>query len=157
MPSVKHPNLYTLTLWHLRPYYAVLAAVTRSCSKHCVELMLADMDAVDMLQLMVVKGGTGAGTATAQPNAKPNHAKDQPGGAGWSKFKEAMQSGAELAAAASAVQPEAWGLQHAEVLQQDTGEKTYFVAGVFGRCMNSAGLMLSVVSADKSNPAGRLI
>jgi len=41
-----------------------------------------------------------------------------------------VKAGAAVAASAAAIQPDAWGLQHAEVLQQDTGETTYFVAGV---------------------------
>ncbi|KAF5838846.1 hypothetical protein DUNSADRAFT_2104, partial [Dunaliella salina] len=90
-------------------------------SKHSVEVLLADMDAVDALELMIIKGGTGAGNAPQQPDEAPRHAAGRPVG-GWDKFKGAMKSGAEAAAAAAALQPEAWKVQHAEVLQQDTGE-----------------------------------
>ncbi len=97
-------------------------------TKHSVEVLLADMDCVDALELMVIRGGTGAGNAMLRPDEVPKHGKDDSAG-GWSKFAGAVRTGAELAVAAAALQPEAWGLQHAEVLQQDTGETTYFVAG----------------------------
>eukprot|EP00983_Pelagomonas_calceolata_P008008 261117-Pelagomonas_calceolata.AAC.4 len=87
------------------------------------------MDSVDALQLMVIRGGTGAGNATQQPDDTPMHARDRPAGC-WTRFRGAMKAGTEAAVAAAALQPEAWKMQHAEVLQQDTGETTYFVAGV---------------------------
>jgi hypothetical protein len=70
------------------------------------------------------------GTSTQmQTEEAPRHAAAQDHGWG-TKIAGAVKAGAAVAASAAAIQPDAWGLQHAEVLQQDTGETTYFVAGV---------------------------
>lgn len=113
----------------LNPLFSPSAPLFHRGGKHNVEVLLADMDQVDALQLMVVRGGTGAGNASELDGEEaPRHAAGRRAGLG-SWMADRVKAGAAMAVSAAAIQPNAWGLQHAEVLQQDTGETTYFAAG----------------------------
>lgn len=93
-----------------------------------------------------MRGGTGAGGApSSRAKPLPEHALHPDDGLSWRRLKGAVRQGADQAAAAAALAPEAWVVQHAEVLQQDTGETTYFVAGeiIDLLCMYSLQVSLS--------------
>lgn len=109
--------------------FIFLRSVQRG-TKHSTHVVLADMDTIKSLELAVMRGGTGAGGApSSRAKPLPEHALHPGDGLGWRRLKGAVRQGADQAAAAAALAPEAWVVQHAEVLQQDTGETTYFVAG----------------------------